>query len=74
MLQMMVETSNIGTMKGALRAKEAASYMGMSASTLAKWRMWGMGPDFVRLGKGRIVYRITDLDAFMASRVETAKN
>ena len=38
-----------------LRAVQAAAYLGVSRSTLAKWRMSGNGPAYHRCGP-RIVY------------------
>lgn len=38
-----------------LRAAKAAQYLGVSRSTLAKWRMNGSGPPYHRCGP-RIVY------------------
>lgn len=52
----------------------AASYLSLSESLLAKMRMKcdaRSGPRFVRVGKA-IIYRRTDLDAWLASRVEEA--
>ena len=37
-----------------LRTRDAASYIGLSASTLEKMRLGGDGPVFIRLG-GRVV-------------------
>jgi predicted DNA-binding transcriptional regulator AlpA len=49
-----------------LRAAAAAAYLGVSRSTLAKWRMRGDGPVFHRCGP-RIVYYFKDeIDAFLA--------
>jgi len=45
--------------------KEAAQYLRSSASTLAKRRLFGGGPVFVRIGKA-VRYRRSDLDAWMA--------
>ncbi len=42
-----------------LRAVEAARYLGVSRSTLAKWRMNGLGPLFHHCGP-RIVYYFQD--------------
>lgn len=51
-----------------MRAPEAAAYLGLSASTLAKLRLSGRGPTFCKLGR-RVVYRQADLDAYLeASR------
>ncbi|WP_082540541.1 helix-turn-helix domain-containing protein [Pseudolabrys sp. Root1462] len=48
-----------------LRAAEAAVYLGISRSTLAKWRMRDQGPAFHRCGP-RIVYYFKDeIDAWL---------
>jgi excisionase family DNA binding protein len=51
-----------------LTASEAASYLRTSRSTLAKRRMNGCGPAFVRIGRA-VRYRLSDLDAWMGSSV-----
>jgi predicted DNA-binding transcriptional regulator AlpA len=49
-----------------LRAVKAADYIGVSRSTLAKWRMRGEGPPWHRCGP-RIVYYIPiEIDAWLA--------
>ena len=48
-----------------LRAPEAASYTGLSESTLAKRRFRGEPPVFVRLGAKSIGYRSDDLDNWL---------
>jgi predicted DNA-binding transcriptional regulator AlpA len=50
-----------------LRAPEAARYLGVSQSTLAKWRLYGTGPLFCKLG-GVVVYDVADLNEFTDSR------
>jgi predicted DNA-binding transcriptional regulator AlpA len=56
-------TSNV---RDRLRAVEAAHYLGVSRSTLAKWRMNGAGPVYHRCGP-RIVYYLRDeIDAWLA--------
>lgn len=50
-----------------LRARDAADYVGISESTLAKLRMAvniNKGPRFAKLG-GAIVYRRSDLDDWL---------
>ena len=44
------------------RTRDAAKYIGLSASTLAKKRMDGSGPTFIKLGKKLVTYRKSDLD------------
>jgi excisionase family DNA binding protein len=51
-----------------LRPREAADYLRSSESTLAKKRLNGDGPPFVRIGRA-IRYRRSDLDAWMARSV-----
>lgn len=53
-----------------LRPRKAGEYLGgVSTSTLAKWRMSGKGPEFVRLGPAMVAYRQSALDRFATSRV-----
>jgi predicted DNA-binding transcriptional regulator AlpA len=49
-----------------LNTPEAAAYCGSSASTLAKLRLYGGGPRFLRLGR-RVVYDVADLDTWLAA-------
>jgi excisionase family DNA binding protein len=48
-------------------AQEAAGYLGLSKSTLAKLRLTGDGPHYVRLGR-RVLYDVADLDSWIAAR------
>ena len=48
-------------------APEAAQYLGISASTLSKLRVFGGGPKFHKLGR-RVVYDIRDLDGWFEAR------
>jgi predicted DNA-binding transcriptional regulator AlpA len=54
------------TSDAALRTPEAAAYCGSSASTFEKLRLTGGGPAYAKLGR-RVVYRIEDLDAWLAA-------
>jgi predicted DNA-binding transcriptional regulator AlpA len=54
-----------------LRAPEAASYLGLSSSTLAKMRLRGDGPTFLKLNRV-VAYDIRDLDAWLAIRRRTS--
>ncbi len=54
-----------------LTPAEAAAYLRLSKSTLAKLRCVGGGPRFKKLGR-KIVYARADLDAWLAER--TAAN
>ena len=46
---------------------QAADILHLSTSTLAKWRVYGGGPAFSKLGR-RVFYRQTVLDSFIAAK------
>ena len=48
--------------------KEAAAYLRVSKSYLDKLRVYGGGPRFLRPGKRKILYRKSDLNAWLASQ------
>ena len=58
-----------------ISAPEASQYLGISASTLSKYRVFGGGPAFFKLGR-RVVYSTRDLDAWVEARrrVSTSDN
>lgn len=51
-----------------LRAPEAAAYVGLSASTLAKMRLRGDGPMYSKAGPRIVIYDKADLDAWLNQR------
>lgn len=51
-----------------LRAPQAARYVGLSASTLAKMRLRGDGPPYAKAGPRVVIYDLRDLDAWLAGR------
>ena len=51
-----------------LTVREAANYLRISKSFLDKSRATGAGPEFIRIGKRKILYRVCDLDVWAASR------
>lgn len=46
---------------------EAANYLRLSRSCLAKWRCSGGGPEYILAGR-KVLYARTALDAWLASR------
>lgn len=54
-----------------LRPREAAQYLGLAYSTLAKWRVTGDGPRFSVLGRA-ISYNIEDLDDWVKGRCRSS--
>jgi excisionase family DNA binding protein len=51
----------------AITTAEAARFLGLSESTLAKMRLNGNGPVYCKLGR-RVVYRQPDLEEWLESR------
>ena len=56
----------------ALNEEEAAQFLGVSASYLAKHRCFGDGPPFVKYGGKRVVYLRSDLRAWRDVRRRTS--
>jgi predicted DNA-binding transcriptional regulator AlpA len=50
-----------------LDTPNAARYVGLSTSTMAKMRVWGTSPVFLKLGR-RVVYRLDDLDDWLSRK------
>ncbi len=48
-------------------SKDAAAYLGLHPSTLAKLRMSGDGPEFQKAGR-KVLYSVVALDAWLRSR------
>lgn len=55
-------------MKRHLNTREAAQYMGMAVSTLRWYRYINEGPIYSK-PRGRCVYDVADLDAFIQSGI-----
>ena len=51
-----------------MRAPEAAAFLGFATSTLAKMRLRGDGPQFIKAGQRIVLYDRGDLEEWLASR------
>ncbi|MFI9244214.1 helix-turn-helix transcriptional regulator [Streptomyces sp. NPDC053086] len=51
--------------KGWLWSEDAADYLGVSVTTLYRWRRDGYGPQGTLHGRRRYRYKIADLNAWM---------
>ncbi len=51
-----------------MTTRQAASYVGLSVSTLNKWRCYGFGPKYLKLGRA-VRYRQEELDRYLAGRL-----
>ena len=55
-----------------MTTSEAAAYLRVSKSYFDKLRVYGGGPNFLRFGKRRILYHVSDLDVWAAERCFTS--
>ncbi len=51
-----------------LTTRQAANYVGLSVSTLNKWRCYGFGPKYLKLGRA-VRYRQEELDRYLAGQL-----
>jgi excisionase family DNA binding protein len=54
-----------------MSARETADYLRLSSSTLAKFRVTGGGPAYVKAGR-KVLYRRGDLDDWMTTHVRAS--
>ena len=55
-----------------LNERQAANVLGCSVGLMRKWRLFGDGPSYLKIGR-LVRYRQADIDSFLeAHRVETA--
>lgn len=54
-----------------LRPKQAAKYLGLSRSTLAKMRIYGKGPRYSKAG-AVVLYDIEDLDRYVSTYIRNS--
>lgn len=54
-----------------LSQSELATRWRISMRTLERWRWLGEGPRYIKLG-GRVVYRLTDIEAFEADKLRSS--
>ena len=52
-----------------LVSSTAAIRMGLAKQTLARWRVEGKGPPFIKLSGNRVAYRASDVDAWLDNRL-----
>ncbi len=62
------ETDKSSISSQVLTTSEAARYLGLSASTLNRWRCYGTGPKYLKLGRA-VRYRADELDAFLEAKL-----
>ena len=49
-----------------LGTNDAARFLGLSHRTMEKWRLQGLGPGFLKVGR-RVLYDLRDLEDYLAS-------
>ena len=55
-----------------LAPDQAANLLGVTPRVLERWRASGDGPQFARLSRKAIRYRVEDLETFVASSLRTS--
>lgn len=50
-----------------LTETQAAQWLNLKPSTLRRWRWAGSGPEFIRVGKRAIRYRMAALESFTSN-------
>ena len=55
-----------------LSPEQAGKLLGILPDTLAKWRHLRKGPKYIKVGHNSVMYRLQDLEAFIAARVNGA--
>ena len=72
---MQTTTSNVAPVKPLMppavvifTTREAARYLGLSISTLNKWRCYGFGPKYLKLGRA-VRYRQEELDRYLEDQL-----
>lgn len=54
-----------------VNTESAARLVGLSSSTLAKYRLTGDGPQFLKVGRS-VRYRIADLEAWLSGKAKSS--
>lgn len=52
--------------------REAAQFLHLKSQTLAKWAMTGQHLPVIRIGRGRVRYRLSDIEDFIAQQTTPA--
>ena len=56
-----------------MKPPEVADMLRVSTVTLGRWRRIGKGPEYIRLGYNRVVYRYDDVAAWISSMAGDAQ-
>ncbi|MGO4383875.1 helix-turn-helix transcriptional regulator [Specibacter sp. RAF43] len=51
-----------------LTRAEAAAYLRLSTGTLSNWASGDVGPSYTRMGRGRVLYRLADIESWLAAQ------
>jgi predicted DNA-binding transcriptional regulator AlpA len=54
-----------------VRTKPAADYVGSTESSMNKYRLYGGGPKYIKIGR-TVVYDLDDLDAWLETKKRTS--
>lgn len=65
------ETTPQSPQKVVLTTREAAAFLGLAVSTLNKWRCYGEGPQFIKLGRA-VRYRQDALERYVETSTQNS--
>lgn len=55
-----------------LTAAQAADYLGLHPTTLASWRVQGIGPKYIKIGARNVRYRDSDIETWLEANARSA--
>ena len=55
-----------------LKAAQAAKLLSLSTATLARWRMHGLGPDYIKISATVVRYSRAAIERWLAERLTTS--
>lgn len=58
-------------MKQLMTTEETSAYVRHAVQTLAKWRVYGKGPRWVKMGRS-VFYERTDVDSWIDSNIRSS--
>ena len=48
-----------------LSPTELSAYVGIAVQTLARWRSEGRGPDYIKIGRKKVAYRMSAVHSWL---------
>lgn len=68
---LLLKEAEVGAFTGFIKERDLANELGLTVWALRAWRKRNYGPAFGKVGRA-VVYRRTDVEEFLASRLDGA--